>query len=100
MAGTKTKTQSKTRVEIRYPDRFNVVFLNDDFTPMEFVIQLLIEVFNKDINQAKDITLTIHNEGKGIAGTYNFEIAEQKVHESTLLSRHHGHPLKVVMEKV
>ncbi len=100
MPGTKTKTQSKTRVEIRYPDRFNVIFLNDDFTPMEFVIQLLIEVFNKNIDQAKDITLTIHNEGRGIAGTYNFEIAEQKVHESTLLSRHHGHPLKVIMEKV
>lgn len=100
MAGTKTKTQSKTRIELRYPDRFNVVFLNDDFTPMEFVIQLLIEVFNKDINQAKDITLTIHNEGRGIAGTFNYEIAEQKVHESTLLSRHHGHPLKIIMEKV
>lgn len=100
MAGTKTKTQSKTRIELRYPDRFNVVFLNDDFTPMEFVIQLLIEVFNKDINQARNITLAIHNEGRGVAGTYNYEIAEQKVHESTLLSRHHGHPLKVIMEKV
>jgi ATP-dependent Clp protease adaptor protein ClpS len=100
MAGTKTKTQSKTRIELRYPDRFNVVFLNDDFTPMEFVIQLLIEVFNKDISQAKDVTLAIHNDGRGVAGTYNFEIAEQKVHESTLLSRHHGHPLKIIMEKV
>jgi ATP-dependent Clp protease adaptor protein ClpS len=76
------------------------VFLNDDFTPMEFVIQLLIEVFNKDISQAKDVTLAIHNDGRGVAGTYNFEIAEQKVHESTLLSRHHGHPLKIIMEKV
>jgi ATP-dependent Clp protease adaptor protein ClpS len=100
MALTKTKTQNKTRIELRYPDRFNVVFLNDDYTPMEFVIQLLIEVFNKNIDQAKDITVTIHNEGRGIAGTYNHEIAEQKVHESTLLSRHHGHPLKVIMEKV
>lgn len=100
MTGTKTKTQSKTRIELRYPDRFNVVFLNDDFTPMEFVIQLLIEVFNKDISQAKDVTLAIHNDGRGVAGTYNFEIAEQKVHESTLLSRHHGHPLKIIMEKV
>ena len=100
MPGTKTKTQSKTRVEIRYPDRYKVIFLNDVFTPMEFVIQLLIEVFNKNIDQAKDITLMIHNDGRGVAGTYNFEIAEQKVHESTLLSRHHGHPLKVIMEKV
>jgi len=67
---------------------------------MEFVIQLLIEVFNKNIDQAKDITIAIHNEGRAIAGTYNHEIAEQKVHESTLLSRHHGHPLKIIMEKV
>jgi ATP-dependent Clp protease adaptor protein ClpS len=97
---TKTKTSSSTRTDIKYPDRFNVIIINDDYTPMEFVIQLLIEVFNKNIEEAKDITIQIHELGKGVAGTYNFEIAEQKVHESTLLSRHNGHPLNIMMEKV
>jgi ATP-dependent Clp protease adaptor protein ClpS len=96
----KTKSSTKSKVEIVYPDRFNVVFINDDYTPMEFVIHLLIEIFNKSINQAKDITLTIHKEGRAIAGTYNHEIGEQKVQEATVISRHNGHPLQITLEKV
>lgn len=97
---TKTRTSTSTKTDIKYPDRFNVVILNDDYTPMEFVIHLLVEIFNKNLEQAKDITVQIHEQGKGIAGTYNFEIAEQKVQESTMISRHNGHPLAVMMEKV
>ena len=55
---------------------------------------------DEKLEEAKDITIQIHELGKGIAGTYNFEIAEQKVHESTLLSRHNGHPLNIMIEKV
>ncbi len=99
-SNVKTKASTKSKVEIVYPDRFNVVFINDDYTPMEFVIHLLIEIFNKSINQAKDITLTIHQEGRAIAGTYNHEIGEQKVQESITVSRHNGHPLQIVLEKV
>mgnify|MGYP000241741717 CR=1 FL=1 len=98
MARSKTKTIQK--VELKYPSRYQVVIINDDYTPMDFVIKLLIEVFNKDINQAKDITVQIHEKGKGIAGTYNMEVAEQKVSEVTLISRHHGHPLKSIMEEI
>jgi|TARA_B100000073_G_scaffold307803_1_gene278392 ATP-dependent Clp protease adaptor protein ClpS len=98
MARSKTKTITKT--ELKYPDRFNVIILNDDYTPMDFVIKLLIEVFNKTIEQAQDITMEIHNSGKGIAGSYNLEIGEQKVSEVTLISRHHGHPLKSLLEKI
>lgn len=96
----KTKASSRTKIDLRYPDRFNVVMINDNFTPMEFVIHLLVEIFNKSINEAKDITLTIHEQGRGIAGTYNYEIAEQKLHESTVVSRHNGHPLQIIIEKV
>jgi ATP-dependent Clp protease adaptor protein ClpS len=95
-----TQDATKTITKIRYPDRFNVVLLNDDFTPMEFVIQLLIEVFNTSIEEAKEVMIKVHEEGKGIAGMYGLEIAEQKQHESTIISRHHGHPLKVILEKV
>jgi len=95
-----TQDATKTITKIKYPDRFNVVLLNDDFTPMEFVIQLLIEVFNTSIEEAKEVMIKVHEEGKGIAGMYGLEIAEQKQHESTIISRHHGHPLKVIIEKV
>ncbi len=98
MARSKSKTIEK--VEIKFPDRFNVYLMNDDFTPMDFVIQLLVELFDKTLDEAKEVMLTVHNNGKGLAGSYNQEIAEQKVHEGTMLSRHHGHPLKIVMEKM
>lgn len=98
MARSKTKTI--TRTELKYPDRYNVVILNDDYTPMDFVIKLLIEIFNKSIEQAQEITMQIHEKGKGIAGSYNQEIGEQKVSEVTLVSRHHGHPLKSLLEKI
>ena len=99
-SNVKTKSSTKSKVDIKYPDRYNVVFINDDYTPMEFVIHLLIEIFNKSINQAKDITLTIYQEGRAIAGTYNYEIGEQKVQEATTVSRHNGHPLQIILEKV
>tara|TARA_R110001592_G_scaffold17786_3_gene74373 strand:+ start:3569 stop:3865 length:297 start_codon:yes stop_codon:yes gene_type:complete len=98
MARAKSKTIQ--RVELKYPDRFNVIILNDDFTPMDFVIKLIIEVFNKNIEQAKDLTVQVHKNGKAIVGQYNQELGEQKVNEVTLLSRHHGHPLKSIMEKI
>jgi ATP-dependent Clp protease adaptor protein ClpS len=95
-----TKTATKDRTKLSYPKQWNVIIMNDDFTPMEFVIQLLIEVFNKDIDKAKDITLIIHNEGQAIAGSYNYEVAEQKVHEATNISRHNNHPLKIRMDQI
>lgn len=95
-----TKEATRTVTEIKFPDRFNVVLVNDDFTPMEFVIQLLIEIFNRTTVQAKEIMLTVHDKGKGVAGTYGLEIAEQKQQEATMIARHHGHPLKVVIEKI
>lgn len=98
MAQTQTNTRTKT--DITYPKRYNVLFLNDDFTPMPFVIHLLIEIFNKNIDEAEDITMQIHQEGKSIVATYSLEIAEQKVHEATVVSRHAGHPLQVITEEI
>jgi|TARA_B110000971_G_C20038938_1_gene516307 ATP-dependent Clp protease adaptor protein ClpS len=95
-----TQFATKTDTDIKYPNRYNVLLINDDYTPMEFVIQLLIEIFNQNLDQAKDIMVNVHEHGKGIAGMYGLEIAEQKQHEATVVSRHHGHPLKVVVEKI
>ena len=96
--GSQTQTQSRTDTEITYPRRYNVIFLNDDYTPMDFVIQLLVEIFNKNIDQAQEITMAIHNEGSAVVGTYSKEIAEQKTHEAVLACQHSGHPLEVVCE--
>ena len=95
-----TQSHTITRTEITYPNRYNVEFINDDFTPMDFVVQLLVEVFNKTLEEAKDVTLQIHEKGKGIAGSYNYELAEQKKAEAVAISRNNGHPLTILVEKI
>lgn len=98
MGGAQTQTQSRTSTQITYPNRYNVIFLNDDFTPMDFVIQLLVEIFNKSIDQAQDLTLAIHNEGSAVVGTYSKEIADQKTHEAVIACQHSGHPPEILCE--
>jgi len=98
MAETQSNTVSKSKIE--YPERFNVVLLNDDFTPMDFVVQLLVEIFNRTIDEARDITMQIHDNGKGIAGTYGYEIAEQKKQEAVSVTRFNKYPLTIVVENV
>jgi ATP-dependent Clp protease adaptor protein ClpS len=98
MAEAQSNTVSKSKIE--YPERFNVVLLNDDFTPMDFVVQLLVEIFNRTIDEARDITMQIHDNGKGIAGTYGFEIAEQKKQEAVSVTRFNKYPLTIVVENV
>lgn len=100
MAREQTKTGVRSNTRLQYPSKYNVIFHNDDFTPMEFVVSLLVEVFDRTLEQAKDITIQIHESGKGIAGTYYHEIAEQKQQETIVLSRHNGHPLKVTLQEI
>jgi ATP-dependent Clp protease adaptor protein ClpS len=76
-----------------------VVLLNDDHTPMEFVIELLTAVFRHEEKAARDITLEIHETGSAVAGIYSFEIAEQKGMEGTTLARDHGFPLQIQVEE-
>jgi len=73
---------------------------NDNFTPMEFVIQLLIEIFNKTIEEAKTVTNEVHTRGKASAGVFSYEIAEQKVNECIVVCNYHGHNLKVESQKL
>ena len=81
------------------PLRYKVVLLNDDQTPVEWVIKVLVDIFKHTNDTAEKITLTIHNEGSGIAGIYTYEIAEQKVIEATTESRNHGFPLQIKLEE-
>lgn len=73
--------------------------LNDDFTPMDFVVEMLMLHFQKTIAEATDIMLKIHNQGKGLCGIYPRDIAESKTHVVENTSRREGHPLRCVMEK-
>lgn len=92
------KIDEKIKKEIKEPDFYKVVFVNDESTPMEFVIDIIQEIFGHSEETAKSITLTIHNEGSGIVGVYTFEIAEQKGIETVNVARASGFPLQVKIE--
>jgi ATP-dependent Clp protease adaptor protein ClpS len=99
MAETLTKPKTVDEVEILKPSKYKVIVLNDDKTPVDFVIVMLITVFHHSQSSAESITIKIHNEGAGVAGVYSYEIAEQKVIEGTALAREHGFPLVIKAEK-
>lgn len=89
----------QTRRDIKRPSRYNVLLLNDDYSTFDFVVKVLIEVFNKSSDQAVAITQAVHERGRGLCGSYSFEIAETKVEQVRDLSRSEGHPLRAVMER-
>ena len=99
MAATDVQIDEKVKQKTIEPKRWKVVFLNDDSTPIDFVVGLLTEIFKHSQETAKKITLEIHNEGSGIAGVYSFEIAEAKAVEATQLARGNGFPLQIKMEE-
>jgi ATP-dependent Clp protease adaptor protein ClpS len=99
MPTTDILLDEKIKVTVSEPKNWKVIFLNDDTTPMEFVISLLVEVFKHSEENAKDITLQVHETGSGIAGIYSFEIAEAKAVESTNLARQNGFPLQIKLEE-
>lgn len=99
MAATDVQIDEKIKQKISEPKRWKVVFLNDEVTPIDFVVGLLVETFKHTQDTAKEITLEIHNSGSGIAGVYSFEIAEAKAVEATQLARANGFPLQIKMEE-
>jgi ATP-dependent Clp protease adaptor protein ClpS len=99
MSTTDIQLEEKIKVVISEPKRWKVILLNDDSTPMEFVISLLMEVFRHNENTARDIMLQIHEQGSGVAGTYSFEIAEAKAVEATNAARTNNHPLQIKLEE-
>jgi ATP-dependent Clp protease adaptor protein ClpS len=88
----------EARPQLKRPPMYKVVLLNDDYTPMDFVVHVLESFFNKDRPAATRIMLAVHTEGKGVAGVYNRDIAETKVEQVNHYSRKHQHPLMCVME--
>jgi ATP-dependent Clp protease adaptor protein ClpS len=96
---TEIKTAERVKVTLQPPSMWKVLMLNDDQTPMEFVIELLTSIFKHNENQAKELTLEIHNTGSAVVGVFNHEIAENKAVESTKLSRLNGFPLQIDIER-
>lgn len=95
---TEIKIDEKIKIDISEPKRYKVLFLNDDKTPIEFVIELLTTVFKHSQEAAEQITLTVHTEGSAVVGVYTYEIAEQKGVEATHLARQAGFPLQIKVD--
>lgn len=102
MASTGTKTRQQIRiqpkVDVKPPSLFNVIYVNDNTTTMEFVVESLITIFNHTEESAEALTIKIHEDGSAVVGTYPYELAEQKGVEVTLLARNNGFPLAVKLE--
>jgi len=97
--GNQTGTITKTRKKTKKPDLYKVLLLNDDYTPMEFVIHILERVFNKGQDDATRIMLHVHQNGVGVCGVFTYEVAETKVTQVMDFARQHEHPLQCTMEK-
>lgn len=88
------------RPRLKRPPKYAVVLLNDDYTAMEFVVEVLRKYFDKNGDEAIQIMLCIHKQGRGVAGVYTFEIAETKVYQVQEYARSQGFPLKCIMEEL
>jgi len=90
----------KVRPKTKKPSMYRVLLMNDDYTPMEFVVDVLMKVFNKTAEEATRIMLNVHNNGVGVCGVYTFEVAETKVSHVMNAAKRSQHPLQCTMEKV
>ena len=88
-----------TKPKIKKPSMYNVIILNDDYTPMEFVVMVLEKVFNKKQEEATNIMLHVHKNGIGVCGTFTLEVAESKCKAVIEMAKKHEHPLQCTMEK-
>jgi len=99
MAAPGEKLQERVKTEKKEPALYNVVLLNDDYTTMEFVLQVLESIFDKSPAEAFQIMMHVHTNGRGVAGTYLWEVAETKAEASVSMARSGGYPLQAVTEE-
>ena len=92
--------QKNTKKKLKRPSLYKVIMLNDDFTPMDFVVYLLKTFFQKNHDEASKIMLEIHNKGSSICGVFTYEIAETKILKVINTSRNNGFPLFCILEKI
>ena len=94
-----TSVVVKVKPKAKKPSMYKVIMLNDDYTPMEFVVHVLIRFFAKNPEEANKIMLHVHHRGVGVCGVYTFEVAETKVTQVMDFARKHQHPLQCTLEK-
>lgn len=94
-----TNEEFEFDIELQEPPEYKVLLLNDDYTPMDFVVYILKNIFQHDDVTAEKIMLDIHQLGSGVAGIYPFEIADSKCHTTNLISKKNQHPLKCIIEE-
>ena len=91
--------KKQTVRQLKEPSKYKVIVCNDDVTPMEFVIVMLMSIFKYDQDNAIELTMKVHNQGNAVAGIYSFEIAEQKAMDATQLARNNNFPLVLKIEE-
>ena len=97
--GPTTGVVTRTKPKAKKPSMYKVIMLNDDYTPMEFVVMILERFFNKNREEASQIMLHVHQKGVGVCGVYTYELGETKVTQVMDLARQHQHPLQCTLEK-
>ncbi len=97
---TETNTIVKPELKVKRPPMYTCVFKNDDYTPMEFVVHVLCNIFHQSVQEATIIMLKVHNEGRGSVGSYTFEVASHKCDTVIALARKNEFPLQVVPEPI
>jgi len=90
---------TKTRAKPKKPSQYKVLMLNDDYTPMEFVVMVLKRFFQMDLEQATRVMLHVHQKGVGVCGIFPYEVAETKVHQVMDFAKENQHPLQCTLEK-
>lgn len=94
----KTKSVSKTKSNIKEPKQYNVVMYNDDFTPMDFVVDILETIFGKEHTEAVAVMMQVHKSGRTVVGSYYYDIAMTKTQEAMHLARENGYPFQIKVE--
>jgi len=97
---SRIEEELESELALAEPTKYKVLLHNDDYSTMDFVVDILMSVFHKNINQAEEIMINIHKSGKAVCGIYTFEIAETKVYQVKELARSNGFPLLATMEEV
>jgi len=98
-SGTERGVATKIRPKTKKPSMYRVLLMNDDYTPMEFVVTILMSIFNKTKEEATQVMLNVHQSGVGVCGVYTFEIAETKVAQVMDAAKRRQHPLQCTLEK-
>ncbi|MBE6005324.1 MAG: ATP-dependent Clp protease adaptor ClpS [Lachnospiraceae bacterium] len=96
---TQGATQERTNIKLQEPKKYNVIMHNDDFTTMEFVVEVLVDIFHKSEAEAEALMMTVHKGGKAVIGCYPFDIVVSKVNAARMRAKAAGFPFKITVEE-